>query len=115
MNIPKPSPPCRVCGGPRTENSFISICDPCRLRGIKARPRIEWETEGAVCFFTVPSPSQSQCGYVDFSTPPIPARSTLGLLTYLPVHGGITFNARGPEGQMVYGFDCGHCHDLKHF
>ena len=51
------------------------------------------------------------CGYVVF-----PARFTVedgynGLLTYVPVHGGITFAEERADKSMAYGFDCNHCDD----
>ena len=35
-----------------------------------------------------------------------------GILTYVTVHGGITFAEQDNKG-MVYGFDCRHCDDGK--
>ena len=32
-----------------------------------------------------------------------------GILTYVPVHGGITLADEMGDGRMVYGFDTGHC------
>lgn len=51
------------------------------------------------------------CGYVRFAKRPVVERGYDGFVTYIPVHGGITF-ARGSEnGSMVYGFDCAHAGD----
>ena len=32
-----------------------------------------------------------------------------GVLTYVPVHGGITLAEELKDGRMIYGFDTGHC------
>lgn len=34
-----------------------------------------------------------------------------GIVTYVPVHGGITYAVRSDTDQMVYGFDCAHVGD----
>ena len=47
-------------------------------------------------------------GYVVFPKRPVRELSYDGILTYVPVHGGITY-AREYDGGMVYGFDTGHC------
>ena len=50
------------------------------------------------------------CGYCRL--PRLVAESGYdGLLCYVPVHGGITYAAESENGQMVYGFDCGHFGD----
>lgn len=53
---------------------------------------------------------QHYCGYCTF-----PKRFAVeggydGILTYVPVHGGITY-ADESDDSMTYGFDCGHCDD----
>jgi hypothetical protein len=50
------------------------------------------------------------CGYARFAERPVQEESYHGLLTYVPVHGGITF-AHADDAGMVYGFDCGHAGD----
>jgi hypothetical protein len=68
------------------------------------------------------------CGYARFPVKPVgvPISGTLpkigemegwnsgygGILTYVPVHGGITYAGVSPvDGSVVYGFDCGHYED----
>lgn len=34
-----------------------------------------------------------------------------GILTYVPVHGGITYAEELADGRMIYGFDCAHAND----
>lgn len=51
-------------------------------------------------------------GYVAFPTRPTVEQGYDGILTYVPVHGGITFADQFDEG-MVYGFDTGHCDSDK--
>ena len=51
------------------------------------------------------------CGYVHLPYRPFQEVGYHGLLTYVPVHGGITFAEQQPDGSMVYGFDCMHAGD----
>jgi len=50
------------------------------------------------------------CGYVRFPAKPVKEDSYHGILSYVPVHGGITY-ARLDNGGMEYGFDCAHSGD----
>jgi len=50
------------------------------------------------------------CGYVLFAEKPMKEPGYNGILSYVPVHGGITY-ARAEYGGMVYGFDCAHLGD----
>ena len=52
------------------------------------------------------------CGYVKFDKPPLP--KTLGyngIVTYIPVHGGVTYYDARKGGSVVYGFDGAHYKD----
>lgn len=51
------------------------------------------------------------CGYCVFPKRPVIEQGYYGLLTYVPIHGGITYARETKEGKMVYGFDCGHAGD----
>ena len=51
-------------------------------------------------------------GYVVFPKRPVRETDYLGILTYVPVHGGITYAEPYNEG-MVYGFDTAHCDSDK--
>jgi len=52
-------------------------------------------------------------GYVIYPKRPVREKGYWGILTYVPVHGGITY-AEEDELGMVYGFDTGH-HDSQQF
>lgn len=51
------------------------------------------------------------CGYCVFPKRPVIEQGYCGLLTYVPIHGGITYAKETREGKMVYGFDCAHAGD----
>lgn len=51
------------------------------------------------------------CGYATFSMRPTIEQGYDGILTYVPVHGGITYARRDEDGTFTYGFDCSHCND----
>lgn len=51
------------------------------------------------------------CGYAVFPSRPSREEGYNGLLTYVPVHGGITYATQREDGTMAYGFDCGHAGD----
>jgi hypothetical protein len=48
------------------------------------------------------------CGYVTFPVRPTQERGYGGILTWAPVHGGITYAQKQKDGSMKYGFDCAH-------
>jgi hypothetical protein len=51
------------------------------------------------------------CGYCVLPERPVKETSYNGILTYVPVHGGITLAKELESGKMVYGFDCAHVDD----
>jgi hypothetical protein len=51
-------------------------------------------------------------GYVSFKSKPVKEPDYHGILTYVPVHGGITY-AEHDELGSAYGFDTGHCDSGK--
>lgn len=51
------------------------------------------------------------CGYCQFAKRPVIEQDYNGILTYVPVHGGITYAKEQPDGSMIYGFDCAHWGD----
>lgn len=51
------------------------------------------------------------CGYAVFPSRPSKEEGYNGLLTYVPVHGGITYADQREDGSMAYGFDCVHADD----
>ena len=51
------------------------------------------------------------CGYVTFPSRFLTERGYDGFLTYVPVHGGITYAEQEDDGPMTYGFDCAHLGD----
>lgn len=53
------------------------------------------------------------CGYVRLPKRSLVEREYDGILTYAPIHGGITYACEGDDGSMCYGFDCAHSGDDK--
>jgi len=51
------------------------------------------------------------CGYVTFKKRPFREIGYDGFLTYVPVHGGITYSHENKDKTMTYGFDCAHAGD----
>lgn len=51
------------------------------------------------------------CGYVRFPKRFMRETGYNGILTYVPVHGGLTYAKEDKEGSIVYGFDCAHAGD----
>ena len=58
-------------------------------------------------------PAEGLNGYVCFPSRPVRETGYSGILTYVPVHGGITFATDMDEGKFVYGFDTAHCDSDK--
>lgn len=52
-------------------------------------------------------------GYVRFPNRPLKEPGYRGIVTYVPVHGGVTWAEDSPDGSFVYGFDCNHAWDRK--
>lgn len=69
-----------------------------------------WQVDGLTCSI-VRQRSGHLCGYVRFPNRPLRENGYDGILTYVPVHGGITYAAQDDDGSMVYGFDCSHSGD----
>ena len=69
----------------------------------------QWEYNGCVCYL-VHTTMGHNCGYVRFPKKPVKEDSYNGILTYIPVHGGLTY-AEWDEYGKVYGFDCAHSGD----
>lgn len=71
-----------------------------------------WEHDGLV--FSIQEVRGSHyCGYVRFPVRPVQEPSYNGIMTYVPVHGGITYARSSEDGSIVYGFDCAHADDDK--
>jgi len=70
-----------------------------------------WEKDGLVFSVVKHSSMGHYCGYVRFPKRPVREEGYGGILTYVPVHGGITYASESEDGSMVYGFDCAHCDD----
>lgn len=71
-----------------------------------------WEHDGMrFTIVRLQGPLRHHCGYVRFEQRPVQEMAYGGILTYVPVHGGITYAEQDDEGSMVYGFDCGHAMD----
>ena len=74
-----------------------------------------WKHDDLVFSIVQHSTLNHYCGYVRFPKKPVREMGYNGILTYVPVHGGITFADSGKDGSMVYGFDCGHCDDWSEY
>lgn len=75
-----------------------------------------WEADGAkfsIVFHELAPGYEHYCGYVRFPSRFTKEQRYNGILTYVPVHGGITYADEDDDGSMVYGFDCGHADDDK--
>ena len=71
----------------------------------------QWEHNGCMCYLVrQDTMGYYHCGYVRFTKKPVKEDSYNGILTYVPVHGGITY-AHWSDYGMVYGFDCAHSGD----
>ncbi len=51
------------------------------------------------------------CGYARFPKRPVREEGYRGIMTFVDVHGGITYASEDEDGSMVYGFDCSHSGD----
>lgn len=86
------------------------------LAGIRQPLADSWEHDGlqyGIVHSDSPIPGwpRHHCGYVAFPKRPVSEKGYGGLLTYVPVHGGITYAQEFTDGSMVYGFDCAHAGD----
>lgn len=70
----------------------------------------EWEYSGLKCKVIFVRQSH-RCGYVAFKKRPFREQGYDGFLTYVPVHGGITYSEQEKDGSFTYGFDCAHVGD----
>ena len=60
-------------------------------------------------YFILPAPFEGALnGYCVFSKRPTREKSYNGILTYVPVHGGITYAEEDKDGSVTYGFDTLH-------
>ena len=66
-----------------------------------------WGQDG-VQFYLVRHSAGHYCGYCVFPKRPVKEPDYDGILTYVPVHGGITYASERDDGTMCYGFDCAH-------
>jgi hypothetical protein len=53
------------------------------------------------------------CGYARCPQRPVKESGYHGILSFVPVHGGITYAREHDDGTMVYGFDCNHSGDFS--
>jgi len=69
-----------------------------------------WEKDGLRYSLTRHDTMGHFCGYARFPKRPTVEKGYGGILSYAPVHGGITYAHQDDDG-MVYGFDCAHAGD----
>ncbi len=72
---------------------------------------LTWNEGAAIYSIVYHDTCKHYCGYCR-----LPKRYNVeagygGILTWVPVHGGITYSKEHEDGSMVYGFDCGHSGD----
>lgn len=67
----------------------------------------KWEKNGLKMSLLIHPIGGHYCGYVRFPKRLMQEPEYRGLLTYVPVYGGITY-AEEDQNSMVYGFDCNH-------
>lgn len=72
---------------------------------------VETWMKGDLLFSIVQHRSGHYCGYVRFPRRPLREKDYHGFVTYVPVHGGITYAEPFSDGSFVYGFDCAHLND----
>ncbi|RDI73337.1 hypothetical protein Gocc_2937 [Gaiella occulta] len=70
-----------------------------------------WEEDGVTMSVVRHSRMGHLCGYARFPRRPVAEDGYDGILTFVPVHGGITYAREDTDGSMVYGFDCSHYGD----
>ena len=68
----------------------------------------QWQYKDVICYLVLHH--GHYCGYARFQQRPLKEQDYHGILTYVPVHGGITYAQQDIAG-MVYGFDCAHSGD----
>ena len=69
------------------------------------------ETHEGITYTVKQLRSGHLCGYCTFPSRPVKEGKYSGLLTYVPVHGGITWAQEEKDGSFTYGFDCAHVGD----
>lgn len=74
---------------------------------------LSWTREDGVVCTIVRTKGGHLCGYGRFATRPVREEGYYGILSYVPVHGGITWAEEDDDGTMVYGFDCAHSGDFS--
>lgn len=79
---------------------------------IKKHAIKKFKIDGLDCFIAM-SPMDTMNGYCIFPKCPTVEPDYNGILTYVPVHGGITY-ARAEGKKMIYGFDTCHFNSNKY-
>lgn len=69
------------------------------------------KTKNLVASIVKHSSLEHFCGYIRFPYRFLEEVGYNGILTYVPVHGGITYAEESGDGSIVYGFDCAHSGD----
>ena len=70
----------------------------------------QWQYQDAICYIVSHPRLKHPCGYARFEKRPVQTFGYDEIMTYVPVHGGITY-AQQDEAGMTYGFDCAHAGD----
>lgn len=83
---------------------------PTEYKYPEAKAIVSWWKESVRCSIVLTNHGH-YCGYARFPVHPVTESGYHGILTYVPVHGGITYARADKDGTMVYGFDCAHADD----
>lgn len=75
--------------------------------------RWSWTENGLDFWLCVHPALKHWCGYVRFPKRPLQEPRFRGIVTYVPVHGGVSWAQESPDGSFVYGFDCNHNSDRE--
>ena len=79
---------------------------------MKVKPTVAWEKDGLSFSIIFNKLCGHYCGYVRFPKRVLRENGYGGIVTYIPVHGGITYGGSVPkDGSVEYGFDCAHTGD----
>lgn len=70
-----------------------------------------WKKDGIQYFILQHPMFGHYCGYCVFPVRPLIEQGYRGIVSYVPVHGGVTYAGEEKSGEMIYGFDCAHADD----
>jgi hypothetical protein len=75
---------------------------------------LKYKLNGLNCAITLGSGYGGFNGYITYKKRPLKESGYYGIVTYIPVHGGITYTKQEEDGSFTYGFDTSHCDSMKY-